>query len=107
MSKDEILVFKKFSASASAKEQWQRDSSPWNPDKDPELNMWKKTLVKQISKNLSLTEEIYSAIDEDNKESSIEDYNKRAMIEQAQRPSANLEDLLLPQEGEIIINPTE
>lgn len=89
MSKEEVLEFKKFSKSAGS------DFSPWNQKNDPELNMWRKTVIKQISKNLPLTEEVYKAIAVDNEESSIEDYQKSSLLEQSKRPSeANIENLL-------------
>lgn len=66
MSKNEVLEFKWFSQSATAKEQWQRDMSPWNPKKDPELNMWKKTVLKQVSKLLPKTPDFIHAIEKDN-----------------------------------------
>lgn len=97
MHKDEVLRFKDFSQSANAKEDWQREKSPWNEKNDPELNMWKKTAIKQISKNLPLTEKISEAISMDNTspESSIEDYHERKMIEHATRPSeGKIADLL-------------
>lgn len=85
MAKDEVLAFKKFSKG------WDTAYSPWNASNDPELNMWRKTIIKQLSKNLSLTEEVYTAIAEDNKEASIEDFHKNQLA----RPSTNLGDLLL------------
>lgn len=89
MSKEEVLEFKKFSKSA-----WS-DFSPWNPKNDPELNMWRKTVIKQISKNLPLTEEVYEAISKDNEESSIEDFHKTSMLEQSKRPTeVSVESLL-------------
>lgn len=89
MSIDEAMEFKKFSKS--------KDStfSPWNPANDPEGNMLRKTVIKQIAKNFPLSEEIYSAISEDNKESSIEDYQKNTYLEQSKRPSEmSVESLL-------------
>lgn len=81
MSAEEVLEFKKFSKS--------KDStfSPWNQSNDPELNMWRKTLIKQISKNLPLTEEIAKAIAVDNEESSIEDFQKNSLLDRSKRPS--------------------
>lgn len=87
MWRDEVLAFKKFSKSA-----WST-SSPWDPKNDPELNMWRKTVIKQVAKNLSLTEDVYSAIAEDNKDWDIEEYQKRSLVENMTRPSTNLEDL--------------
>lgn len=95
MSAEEVLAFRKFSKSANAKEEWARAKSPWNEANDVELNMWRKTVIKQISKNFSLSEEVYSAIVEDQKESSIEDYQKNTLLEQSKRPSEmSVESLL-------------
>lgn len=95
MSAEEVLAFRKFSKSANAKEEWARAKSPWNEANDVELNMWRKTVIKQISKNFSLSEEVYSAIVEDQKESSIEDYQKNTYLEQSKRPSEmSVESLL-------------
>lgn len=62
MSKDEILEFKKFSQSAGS------DYSPWNQKNDPELNMWKKTVIKQVAKTLPQNENLAKAISDDNEE---------------------------------------
>lgn len=62
MRKDEILKFKTFSKTAG------KDSSPWDIANDPELWMWLKTVIKQLSKTLPLNEEISIAIAEDNKD---------------------------------------
>lgn len=90
MSKDEVLEFKKFSKGKI------EEYSPWNQKNDPELNMWRKTVIKQISKNLSLSAEIYEAIAKDNEESSIEDYHKTSMLEQSKRPTEMTIENLLP-----------
>jgi hypothetical protein len=91
MSKDEVLEFKKFSKSAGS------DFSPWNPKNDPELNLWRKTVIKQIAKNFAMNEQISSAISEDNKEGSIEDYHRTSLLDQARRPTEqNIESLLSP-----------
>lgn len=89
MSAEEVLKFKKFSKSAGS------DSSPWNPDRDPELNMWRKTAIKQIAKNLPLTETVNKAIADDNTDGDINTYNERMAIEHATRPSeGKIADLL-------------
>lgn len=90
MSKEEVLEFKKFSKSAGS------DFSPWNPKNDPERNMFRKTVIKQIAKNFALNEQIASAISEDNKESSIEDFSKNSLLEQARRPTEHSIENLLP-----------
>lgn len=97
MYRDDVLAFKKFSQSATAKEEWQRDKSPWNEENDPELNMWRKTAIKQIAKNLPITEQIDRAINDDNSsaENNIEEYHERKMMEYATRPSeGKIADLL-------------
>lgn len=71
MTKEEILKFKTFSQSANAKEEWARDLSPWNEKNDPELNMWKKTVLKQIIKYLPKNEKIVKAIEIDNIEAPV------------------------------------
>lgn len=69
LNKEDILKFKEFSKSANSKKNpW---NSPWNEEKDPELWMWKKTLLKQLSKLLPKTSEVFMAINEDNKDSNI------------------------------------
>lgn len=89
MSAEEVLKFKKFSKSAGS------DSSPWNPDRDPELNMWRKTAIKQIAKNLPLTKTVNKAIADDNTDGDINAYNERMAIEHATRPSEwKIADLL-------------
>lgn len=90
MSKPEVLEFKKFSKA------WNSEYSPWNPKNDPELNMWRKTAIKQIAKNLPLTEKAHEAIALDNEEASIDDYHKNALVEQARRESTSLNTILTP-----------
>jgi recombination protein RecT len=65
MSAAEILGIKEFS---QAKES---EYSPWNGKNDPELWMWKKTVIKQLAKLIPKTEEITKAIAIDNEESTI------------------------------------
>lgn len=93
MAKDEVLAFKKFSKSANG--QYGDKYSPWNPDNDPELNMWRKTAIKQIAKILPKNEEIYKALDNDNADGDITEYTEKQMIEHATRPSeGKIADLL-------------
>lgn len=47
--------------------------SPWNPSNDPELWMWKKTVLKQASKLIPKNETIARAIAVDNEDSRISD----------------------------------
>lgn len=65
LSKDEILKFKEFSQAKGS------EFSPWNSKNDPELHMWRKTVIKQLAKTLPKNDEIMSAIAKDNEESII------------------------------------
>lgn len=65
MSKKEIMgIGEKFSKS------YKSDFSPWKSN-DPELWMWKKTVLKQAAKLMPKNETIYRAIAEDNKDSNV------------------------------------
>lgn len=67
MSKKKILeIGKKFSKSFGT------DYTPWNEKNDPELWMWKKTVLKQAAKLMPKNETVFKAIAEDNKDSNIE-----------------------------------
>lgn len=94
MSRTEVETFKKFSQSASSKNEWAQKESPWNQDKDPELNMWRKTCLKQLAKLLPMNEDIYKAIDEDNKEGDVKEYQMRAMKESAKSEGTSLASVL-------------
>lgn len=65
MSGSDILKFKELSQAKDT------DFSPWNSKNDPELWMWKKTVIKQLSKTIPKTEEVNKAIAEDNEESTV------------------------------------
>lgn len=69
MSAEDILAFKGMSQSQQSDKG--REYSPWNEKNDPELWMWKKTVIKQLCKTIPKTEEINKAIGEDNEESTI------------------------------------
>lgn len=60
MSKDEILKFKEMSQAKGSQ------YSPWNAGNDPELWMWKKTVLKQLGKTLPKNSEMHRAIAADN-----------------------------------------
>lgn len=47
--------------------------TPWDEKNDPELWMWKKTVLKQLGKMMPKNETIYHAIAEDNRDSIISD----------------------------------
>lgn len=67
MNKDDILVFRdKYSQSYKSADS--RAYSPWEEANDPELNMWKKTVLKQLIKMLPKTSRIELASELDNKE---------------------------------------
>jgi recombination protein RecT len=66
MSRKEILsIGEKFSKSFGS------DFGPWKEGNDPELWMWKKTVLKQAAKLVPKNETIYRALAEDNKDSVI------------------------------------
>lgn len=66
MSEEDVMKFKNFSKSKNS------EYSPWNKKNDPELTMWKKTCLKQLSKFLPKTSEIiHEAIAADNGDSSV------------------------------------
>lgn len=68
MKKSDILgIGEKFSKT------FRTTFTPWNPKNDPELWMWKKTVLKQSAKLVPKNETIYKAIAEDNKESNIDE----------------------------------
>lgn len=48
-----------------------KPDSPWNADKDPELWMWKKTVLLQASKFLPKNDELMRAMEEDFKDSTV------------------------------------
>ncbi|RKZ11044.1 hypothetical protein DRQ25_00870 [Candidatus Fermentibacteria bacterium] len=76
MNAEDILDFgKKFSKSFGSK------YTPWAEDNDPELWMWKKTVMKQLGKLLPKNETINRAIAEDNEESRMSDRIKKASEE--------------------------
>lgn len=51
--------------------------SPWNVKNDPELWMWKKTVLKQCAKLVPKNETIYKAIEADNEDSVVSDRNNK------------------------------
>lgn len=68
MNATDILAHgKKFSKA------FDKPDSPWNPKNDPELWMWKKTVLKQAAKLVPKNEKLIQAIGEDNKDSVIGD----------------------------------
>lgn len=54
------------------------EHTPWNEKNDPELWMWKKTVLKQASKLVPKNETIYKAIAKDNEDSMIGDRLEQA-----------------------------
>ena len=66
MKKSDIInIGKTFSKSYTS------EYSPWNAKNDPELWMWKKSVLKQVAKLVPKNETIYKAISIDNEESNI------------------------------------
>lgn len=65
MNKEDILKFKEFSQSKNS------DYSPWVPKNDPELWMWRKTVLKQFAKTLPKNRQLKVAIEYDNADGNI------------------------------------
>jgi recombination protein RecT len=85
MKKSDIIdIGKKFSKSFNT------SFTPWKEDNDPELWMWKKTVLKQVAKLVPKNETIYKAIAEDNKDSNIEERQKKATEEAESLKMGNL-----------------
>jgi len=57
------------------------DYTPWNENNDPDLWMWKKTVLKQVAKLVPKNDTIFRAISEDNKDSNIADRMEEAKKE--------------------------
>lgn len=71
MNAEDILAFgEKFSKSFNSA------YTPWKESSDPELWMWKKTVLKQLGKMMPKNETIFNAIAEDNEDSIISDKKK-------------------------------
>lgn len=88
MNAEDILgMGKKFSKSFAS------SFSPWNEASDPELWMWKKTVLKQLAKMLPKNETIYKAIAADNEDSIINDRKMEGLVESSNLKMGNfLED---------------
>lgn len=85
MNKDDILgIGAKFSKSYSS------SFSPWNQANDPELWMWKKTVLKQIAKLIPKNEAILHAIAEDNKDGNVDERMAKAKVEAESLKMGNL-----------------
>lgn len=84
--KDIIKHAIKFSKSYDATGKY----SPWNPANDPELHMWRKTVLKQHSKLLPKNETINKAIALDNRDSTIGDRLEPAIEDSKSLSMGNL-----------------
>lgn len=81
MNKEEILKFKEFSQSKTS------DFSPWNEKNDPELNMWKKTVLRQVSKMLPKNADVVIALERDNDDGDIKEFVKDQMRQRSESKS--------------------
>lgn len=61
MGKEDILAI-----GAKFSKAYATDFSPWKEGNDPELWMWKKTVLKQVAKLVPKNERVLQAIDYDN-----------------------------------------
>lgn len=86
MKKDDILAIgSRFSKSYKSK------FSPWNPENDPDLWMWKKTVLKQVAKLVPKSDVLVEVIAEDNKDSDIDERMKKAEEETSSLKIGNFE----------------
>ncbi len=74
-AKDILDMGKKFSKSFTT------SFTPWKEANDPELWMWKKTVLKQAAKLVPKNETIFKAVSEDNKESNVSERVEKAKEE--------------------------
>ncbi len=89
MSKKEILAMgEKFSKS------YKTGFTPWKEQNDPNLWMWKKTVLKQVAKLVPKNETVYRAVDLDNQDSIIADEKKKkraaSRLDEAKKKSSGL-----------------
>jgi len=86
-AKDILTIAKKFSKSYAS------DHTPWKEDQDPQLWMWRKTVLKQLAKLVPKNERLVQAISEDNRDSIIEDRLAPAKVEAEALKMGNLTKL--------------
>lgn len=85
MKKSDIInIGKSFSQSFNT------DFSPWKEKNDPELWMWKKTVLKQVAKLVPKNETIYKAVAFDNEDSVIQERMDKATKEADSLKMGNL-----------------
>jgi recombination protein RecT len=65
MPKETIFKFREKSQSWKSDLKYKKKNSPWHPENDPDLMMWKKTALKQLAKLLPKNSEIFEAISRD------------------------------------------
>lgn len=83
-AKDILDMGKQFSKSFNT------SFTPWKEANDPELWMWKKTVLKQVAKLVPKNETIFKAVAEDNKESNVADRAEKARMESEGLKMGNL-----------------
>lgn len=84
MNKDDITAMgSKFSKSYNSQ------YTPWKEKNDPELWMWKKTVLKQLAKMLPKNETIYKAITEDNRDSIISERKMDGLVDSSNLKMGN------------------
>jgi recombination protein RecT len=84
-AKDILAMGSRFSKS------FKSQFTPWNEENDPELWMWKKTVLKQLGKMLPKNETIYKAIAADNEDSIINDRKMGELVETSNLKMGNFD----------------
>lgn len=92
--KDILGMGEKFSKS------FKSEFSPWDEKNDPELWMWKKTVLKQLAKMMPKNETIYKAIAVDNRDSIISDRNESLLEDSTLKMGTLLKDNNIPNDQE-------
>jgi recombination protein RecT len=72
MNKNEIFEFRAKSQGYQRDVKNKTKYSPWQPENDPQLNMWKKTCIRQLFKLLPKTPEALDAFNESEKSDIID-----------------------------------
>jgi recombination protein RecT len=83
MSKQDIFAFREKSQGYQRDVKNKTKYSPWQEQNDPQLNMWKKTCVRQLFKMLPKSQEMKAAFDESEKSDIIDIESERECMRQS------------------------
>ena len=86
MTENDVMQYKGFSQSKESQ------YSPWKPENDPELWMWRKTCIKQLAKSLPKNDDFHRAVAKENEDSTIA-MNQRNANGPATTPASHVPEL--------------